>query len=136
MPLARSTAYYTSEPTSSADLALMRRIDELHLEHPFTGSRMLRGLLRLEGQPVGRKPVRTLMKKMDVADLYRKPNLSKRHDAHLIYPYLLRDLAISRPNKVWATGITYIPMRRASSIWLLSLTGTAAGSSPGGFPIR
>ena len=110
--LARSTAYYTPEPTSPADLALMRRIDELHLEHPFAGSRMLRDLLRLEGQPVGRKHVRTLMKKMGVEAIYRKPNLSKRHDAHLIYPYLLRNLAISRPNQAWATDITYIPMRR------------------------
>jgi putative transposase len=110
--LARSTAYYTPEPTSSAELALMRRIDELHLEHPFAGSRMLRDLLRLEGQPVGRKHVRTLMKKMGVEAIYRKPNLSKRHDAHLIYPYRLRDLAIDRPNQVWATDITYIPMRR------------------------
>ena len=110
--LARSTAYYTPEPTSPADLALMRRIDELHLEHPFAGSRMLRDLLRLEGQQVGRKHVRTLMKKMGVEAIYRKPNLSKRHDAHLIYPYLLSDLAIDRPNQVWATDITYIPMRR------------------------
>ncbi len=110
--LARSTAYYTPEPVSSADLALMRRIDELHLEHPFAGSRMLRDLLRLEGHPIGRKHVRTLMRKMGVEALYRKPNLSKRHDAHLIHPYLLRDLVIVRPNQVWATDITYIPMRR------------------------
>jgi putative transposase len=110
--LARSTAYYTREPVSSADLALMRRIDELHLEHPFAGSRMLRDLLRLEGHPIGRKHVRTLMRKMGVEALYRKPNLSKRHDAHLIYPYLLRDLVIDRPNQVWATDITYVPMRR------------------------
>ena len=110
--LARSTAYYTPEPTSPADLGLMRRIDELHLEHPFAGSRMLRDLLRLEGQQVGRKHVRTLMRKMGVEAIYRKPNLSKRHDSHLIYPYLLRDLAINRPNQVWATDITYIPMRR------------------------
>ena len=110
--LARSTAYYTPEPVSSADLALMRRIDELHLEHPFAGSRMLRDLLRLEGHSIGRKHVRTLMKKMGIEALYRKPNLSKRHDAHLIHPYLLRDLVIDRPNQVWATDITYIPMRR------------------------
>ena len=109
--LARSTTYYTPEATSPADLALMRRIDELHLEHPFAGSRMLRDLLRLEGQQVGRGHVRTLMQKMGVEALYRKPNLSKRHDAHLIYPYLLRDLAINRANQVWATDITYIPMR-------------------------
>ena len=110
--LARSTAYYRPEPTSPADLALMRRIDELHLAHPFAGSRMLRDLLRLDGQQVGRKHVRTLMKKMGVEAIYRKPNLSKRHDRHLIYPYLLRDLVINRPNQVWATDITYIPMRR------------------------
>jgi putative transposase len=110
--LSRSTAYYAPEPTSPSDLALMRRIDELHLEHPFAGSRMLRDLLRLEGQHVGRKHVRTLMKKMGVEAIYRKPNLSKRHDAHLIYPYLLRDLVIDRPNQAWATDITYIPMRR------------------------
>lgn len=110
--LARSTAYYTPEPTSLADLGLMRRIDELHLEHPFAGSRMLRDLLRLEGHQVGRTHVRTLMKKMGVEAIYRKPNLSKRHDAHLIYPYLLRNLEITRPNQCWATDITYIPMRR------------------------
>jgi len=110
--LARSTAYYTPEPTSSPDLALMRRIDELHLEHPFAGSRMLRDFLRLEGHQVGRKHVRTLMKKMGIEALYRKPNLSKRHAAHLIYPYLLRDLVIDRTNQCWATDITYIPMRR------------------------
>ncbi len=110
--LSRSTAYYAPEPTSPSDLALMRRIDELHIEHPFAGSRMLRDLLRLEGQQVGRKHVRTLMKKMGVEAIYRKPNLSKRHDAHLIYPYLLRDLVIDRPNQAWATDITYIPMRR------------------------
>jgi putative transposase len=107
--LSRSTAYYAPEPTSPSDLALMRRIDELHLEHPFAGSRMLRDLLRLEGQQVGRKHVRTLMKKMGVEAIYRKPNLSKRHDAHLIYPYLLRDLVIDRPNQAWATDITYAP---------------------------
>ena len=107
--LARSTVYYTPEPFSSADLALMRRIDELHLEHPFAGSRMLRDLLRLEGHPVGRKHVRTLMKKMGIEALYRKPNLSKRHDGHQIHPYLLRDLVIDRPNQVWATDITYAP---------------------------
>ena len=75
--LARSTAYYTPEPTSPSDQALMRRIDELHLEHPFAGSRMLRDFLRLEGHQVGRKHVRTLMKKMGIEALYRKPNLSK-----------------------------------------------------------
>ena len=112
LSLARSTAYYEPVPTSAEDLALMRRIDELHLEHPFAGSRMLRDLLRSEGYRVGRKHVRTLMKKMGIEALYRKPNTSKRHAAHRIYPYLLSDLTIDRPNHVWATDITYIPMRR------------------------
>lgn len=110
--LARSTAYYAPQPTPPEDLALMRRIDELHLEHPFAGSRMLRDLLRLEGRLIGRKHVRTLMKRMGIEALYRKPNTSRRHPAHPIYPYLLRDLKIDRSNQVWATDITYIPMRR------------------------
>ncbi len=110
--LARSTAYYTPQPTSDGDLQLMRRIDELHLEYPFAGSRMLRDMLRREGQQIGRKRVRSLMKKMGIEALYRKPNTSQRHAAHPVYPYLLRDLKIDRSNQVWATDITYIPMRR------------------------
>ena len=112
LKLARSTAYYTPTPTSAEDLALMRTIDELHLEHPFAGSRMLRDLLRLRGLAIGRKRVRTLMKRMRIEALYRKPNTSRRHAAHRIYPYLLRHLKIDRPNQVWATAITYVPMRR------------------------
>jgi putative transposase len=110
--IARSTAYYLPRPTSMADLALMRRIDELHLDYPFAGSRMLRDMLRREGQTIGRKRVGTLMKKMGIEALYRKPNTSRRHAAQPIYPYLLRNLTIDRPNQVWATDITYIPMRR------------------------
>ncbi len=112
LELARSTAYYTPKPTSSEDLALMRRMDELHLEFPFAGSRMLRDLLRNKGQPVGRKGIRRLMKQMGIEALNRKPNTSRRHAAHPIYPYLLRNLSIERPNHVWATDITYIPMHR------------------------
>jgi putative transposase len=112
LEVARSTAYYTPAPTSPADLALMRRIDELHLEYPFAGSRMLRDMLRREGHVIGRKHVSTLMKKMGIEALYRKPNTSRRHAAHPVYPYLLRNLQIERPNQVWATDITYIPMRR------------------------
>lgn len=112
LELARSTAYYTPKPTSPEDLALMRRMDELHLDFPFAGSRMLRDLLRNEGQQIGRKRVRRLMRKMGIEALYRKPNTSRRHAAHPIYPYLLRNLGIDRPNQVWATDITYIPMRR------------------------
>ena len=112
LALARSTAYYTPKPTSTEDLALMRRMDELHLEFPFAGSRMLRDLLRNEGQPVGRQRIRRLMRQMGIEALYRKPNTSRRHAAHPIYPYHLRNLSIERPNHVWATDITYIPMRR------------------------
>jgi putative transposase len=112
LELARSTAYYTPKPTSPEDLALMRRMDELHLDFPFAGSRMLRDLIKNEGRPVGRRHVRRLMQQMGIEALYRKPNTSRRHTAHLIYPYLLRHLNIERPNHVWATDITYIPMRR------------------------
>lgn len=110
--IARSTAYYTPEPVSPEDLALMRRIDELHLELPFAGSRMLRDLLRHDDHTVGRKRVQTLMKKMGIEAIYRKPNTSQRHAKHAIYPYLLRNRVIDGPNQVWATDITYIPMRR------------------------
>lgn len=110
--LARSTAYYRPVPTSAEDLALMRRIDELHLELPFAGARMLRDLLRQEGYTVGRKHVGTLMKKMGIEAIYRRPNTSRKHPAHPIYPYLLRNLRIDRPNQVWAADITYIPMCR------------------------
>ena len=110
--ISRGTVYYQPQPVSEDDLALMRRLDELHLEHPFAGSRMLRDMLKLEGHRIGRKRVGRLMKKMGIEALYRKPNLSRRHEAHPIYRYLLRDLKIDRPNYVWATDITYIPMRR------------------------
>ena len=112
LQLARSTAYYQPTPASGTKLALMRRLDELHLRHPFAGARMLRDLLRQEGQAIGRRQVATLMRRMGLEALYRKPHLSHRHPAHRIYPYLLRDLEISRPNHVWAADITYIPMAR------------------------
>ena len=112
LKLARSTAYYHPTPVSETGLALMRRIDELHLQYPFAGARMLRDLLRQEGRAVGRRHVATLMRRMGLEALYRKPRLSQRHPAHTIYPYLLRDLTIRRPNHVWAADITYIPMAR------------------------
>jgi putative transposase len=112
LQLPRSTVYYLPTPTSAEDLALMRRMDELHLEHPFAGARMLRDLLRHEGHWVGRKHVGTLMARMGIEALYRRPNTSRKHSAHRIYPYLLRDRAIEHPNEVWAMDITYIPMRR------------------------
>ena len=112
LSLSRSSAYYKPQETSQSDLALMRRIDELHLDYPFAGSRMLRDLLRRDGFAVGRKHVATLMKKMRIVALYKKPNTSRRHPAHLVYPYLLRHTEITRPNHVFAADITYIPMKR------------------------
>ena len=90
----------------------MRRIDALHLDYPFAGSRMLRDLLRGEGVVIGREMVRTMMRRMCIEALYRRPNTSKPCPGHKIYPYLLRGLAVERPNQVWATDITYIPMAR------------------------
>jgi putative transposase len=110
--VSRGSIYYLPRPVSPADLAVMRRIDELHLELPFAGSRMLRDLLRQEGVKIGRQHVATLMKKMAIEAIYRRPNTSKPTPGHKIYPYLLRKLAIVRPNQVWATDISYIPMAK------------------------
>jgi putative transposase len=110
--ISRSSVYYLPKPVSPADLAIMRRIDQLHLEFPFAGSRMLRDLLRQEGIAIGRQHVATLMKKMAIEAIYRRPNTSKPAPGHKIYPYLLRKLAIVRPNQVWATDISYIPMAK------------------------
>ena len=112
LTLSRSSLYYEPRPVPQADLAIMRRIDELHLAHPFAGSRMLRDLLRGEGIAIGREHVATLMKRIGIEALYRRPNISKPAPGHKIYPYLLRNLEIVRPNQVWATDITYIPMAR------------------------
>lgn len=110
--ISRGSVYYLPKPTSPADLALMRAIDELHLEHPFAGSRMLRDMLQARGLEVGRKHVATLMRRLGLEALYRKPSTSKRHPEHQVYPYLLRGLAIERAAQVWAMDITYIPMAR------------------------
>jgi putative transposase len=110
--VSRGSVYYLPRPASAADLALMRRMDELHLEFPFAGSRMLRDLLTAEGFQTGRRHVATLMKRMRIQAVYRKPNTSKPAPGHKIYPYLLRDLPVTRPNQVWAMDITYIPMAR------------------------
>ena len=112
LQLSRASVYYTPRPVPAADLALMRRIDELHLELPFMGSRMMRDLLRGEGVAVGRTHMRTLMRRMGITALYRRPRTSHPHPAHPIFPYLLRGLAIERPNHVWAADITYVPMAR------------------------
>jgi len=110
--ISRAAVYYVPRPVPEVDLALQRRIDALHLEHPFAGSRLLKKLLRAEGYEVGRKHVATLMRRMGIEALYRKKNTSRRHPGHAIYPYLLRNVSIERSNQVWALDITYIPMRR------------------------
>jgi len=110
--ISRGSVYYLPRLTSEADLALMRRIDELHLEHPFMGARMLRRQLQRQGIHVGRRHLGTLMERMGIEALCPQPGTSKRHPQHKIYPYLLRKVAIRRANQVWALDTTYIPMAR------------------------
>ena len=110
--ISRDSVSYLPKRTSATDLAIMRRLDALHMDLPFAGSRMLRDLLVAEGIKVGRLHVSTLMKKMAIEAIYRRPNTSKPAPGHKIYPSLLRKLAVTRPNQVWATDITYIWMAR------------------------
>src|SRR5882672_5493989 len=110
--MARSTVYYLPRPVSASDLALMNQIDRLHTEYPFAGARMLRRLLAADGSKVGRRHVKTLMNRMGIEALYRRPRTTKPEPGHKIYPYLLRGVEISRPNQVWAMDITYIPMAK------------------------
>jgi putative transposase len=112
LKLSRSGLYYQPRPVPPGDLTIMWRMDELHLDYPFAGSRMLRDLLRGEGVEIGRQHVATLMKRMGIQAIYRRPNTSKPAPGHKIYPYLLRDVAVERPNQAWAMDITYIPMAR------------------------
>ncbi len=112
LKLSRSSLYYRPRPVSPTDLAIMRRIDELHLEHPFAGSRMLRDLLDGEGVEIGRQRVITMMRRMGIEAIYRRPNTSKATPGNKIHPYLLRGLTVDRPDQVWAMDITYIPMAR------------------------
>jgi putative transposase len=110
--ISRGSVYYLPRPVPDGDLAIMRRIDRLHLEFPFAGSRMLRGLLAAEGCKIGRRHVKTLMRRMGIEALYRRPRTTQPEPGHKIYPYLLRGLEITRSNQVWAMDITYIPMAR------------------------
>jgi putative transposase len=112
LELSRSSLYYEAVPTSARDLELMRLIDEIHLKHPFMGSRSIRDQLEDMGHKVGREHVGTLLKKMGIAALYRKPRLSKPHPHHKVYPYRLRGMEITRANHVWAADISYLPMAR------------------------
>jgi putative transposase len=138
--ISRGSVYYLPRPVSDTDLAIMHRLDRLHLEFPFAGSRMLRGLLGFEGCKIGRRHVKTLMKRMGIEALYRHPRTTKPEPGHKIHPYLLRGVEITRPNQVWAMDITYIPMARGFAYlavvldwfsrrvlsWRLSITMEAA----------
>ena len=130
--ISRGSVYYLPRPVPAADLAIMRRMDELHLEFPFAGSRMLRDLLNQEGIEIGRRHVATLMKRMGIEALYRKPNTSKPAPGHKIYPYLLRAGAstVRTRSGPWISPTS--PWRAASSISLPWWTGSAAGFFPGG----
>jgi putative transposase len=110
--VSRGSVYYVPRPVADADLALMRRLDALHLEFPYAGARLLRRLLRREGVPVGRRHIATLMRRMAITAIAPQPGTSRRHRAHPVFPYLLRGRAITQPNHVWAMDITYIPMAR------------------------
>ncbi len=112
LELSRSSIYYEPTPVSDKDRELMRLIDEIHLEEPYLGSRRIKSILKRKGYKVGRIHVRTLMRKMGIEALYKKPRLSKPHPGHKIYPYLLRGLDITEANSVWCSDITYIPMAR------------------------
>jgi putative transposase len=110
--IARSTVYYLPRPVPAADLDLMHQIDKLHTEFPFAGARMLRRLLAANGSKIGRRHVKTLMRRMGIEALYRRPRTTKPEPGHKIYPYLLRGVEIVRPNQVWAMDITYVPMAK------------------------
>ena len=107
LKISRSSVYYQPRPHSEEELALMRKLDELHLEYPFAGNRMLRAFLERDQISLGRRHMRTVIHRMGIEALYRKPNTSKPAPGHKIYPYLLRDVAIVRPNQVWSTDISY-----------------------------
>ena len=112
LQLSRSGVYYTPAPVSDADKKLMRLIDGIHLEEPCLGSRGMKSALKMRGYKTGRIHVRTLMRRMGIEALYKKPRLSKPHPEHKVYPYLLRGLDITEANAVWCSDITYIPMAR------------------------
>ena len=110
--IARSSYYYEGRGESSLNLQLMRRIDEQFLETPFYGSRQMVRWLRRQGYTVGRKRVRRLMRRLGLQAVYQRPKTSNPNPAHKIYPYLLRNLEVTRPNQVWCADVTYIPLQR------------------------
>ena len=112
LDLPRSSFYYRPKPEKKDDLELMKKLDEMHLQRPFYGSRRLTDWLQLLDYAIGRKKVQRLMREMGLCALYPKRNLSKRNQAHKVYPYLLKGLTINRPNQVWASDVTFIPMAK------------------------
>jgi putative transposase len=132
LKVARSTLYYRPVPVSADDLAVMRRIDELHLAWPFYGSRRMAAVLRREGWLVNRKRAKRLMRVMAIEALYQKPNTSKGHPDHKVYPYLLRGLTIDRPSQVWCADITYIPMAKGFVYLVAVMDWFSGGSFRGG----
>lgn len=112
LQVSRSAFYYNPVPESESELDLMAKIDELHLNRPYLGSRGMRRFLKRQGIIVNRKRIQRLMRKMGISSVYRKIKTSKPNPNHKVYPYLLKGLQIDRPNQVWVTDITYIPMKR------------------------
>ena len=122
LKVARSSLYWHPAAMSEDDLRLMRRIDELYLATPFYGARRMVAVLRRDGWTVNRKRVRRLMRLMRIEAIYQKPNTSRRHPDHIVYPYLLRDLVIDRPNQVWCADLTYIPLAKGF-VYLVAVDG-------------
>jgi len=127
LEIARSSVYAVPQPIAAAELTLMRQLDELHVQRPFAGSRLLRDLLRLRGVIVGRKHVATLMRRMRIEALYQRPRTTRPHPGHTVFPYLLRAREITAPNQVWAMDITYIPMSRGF-VYLFAVVDWAANN--------
>jgi putative transposase len=116
LQISRSSIYYEAKPLCTADLELMREIDRMHLEFPFAGARMLRGLLRRLGHKIGRRHVTTLMRLMGIEALYRKRSTSRRNPEHHVFPYLLRNVTIERPNHVWCADISVLQQHRKEPV--------------------
>ena len=134
--VSRSSLYYRAKGAYQEDLSLMRDMDRQYLETPFYGSRRMKAWLDRRGMPVSRKRVQRLIRVMGLRAIYRRPHTSQPAPEHRVYPYLLRNAKITRPNQVWVADITYLPMARGSSTWWSSWTGTAGTWWPGGFPTR
>jgi putative transposase len=133
--IARSSYYYQPSPASANELDLLHRLDRIFTEHPVYGARRLRAMLLREGISVGRRRIRRLMRKLGLSAIRPKRDTSKAHPEHKVYPYLLRDKTIDQPNQVWASDITYIPMRRGF-LYLVAIIAWATAGPESSIPIR